>query len=43
MLLQEQLMARFCKRKTARQLEEAVEAVVNRASDPYSVVENMLR
>ncbi len=44
MLLQEQLMARFMQAQNGgHKLEEAVEAVVNRESDPYSVVENLLR
>ena len=44
MLLQEQLMARFMLAQNGgNKLEEAVEAVVSRASDPYSAVEELLK
>ena len=44
MLLQEQLMARFMLAQNGgNKLEEAVEAVVSLASDPYSAVEKLLR
>ncbi len=42
MLLREQLYARFLN-GTSSKLDAAVEAVINRTSDPYSVVEDMLK